>query len=145
MKSPEFCRKNWLSFRKIFKKNQAKINQNSKLEIIPETELLPLLDRVMEAAMAKVETLTGVAMDSQSDSEERKMVDKSVSTLLALMTFWVREAVDPADKRGGEIIKKVNEWTGGHIRDRVGEKAGFIFGHCFYRYCTTPCFDNVTD
>ena len=102
----------------------------SKLEMIPETELLPLLDRVMEAAMAKVETLTGVAIDSQSDSEERKMVDKSVSTLLALMTFWVREAVDPADKRGGEIIKKVNEWTGGHIRDRVGEKA-VIFGHCF--------------
>ena len=57
------------------------------------------------------------------------MADKSVATLLALLTFWVREALAGAtsgaadNKRGAtEIIKKIHEWTSGHIRDRVGEK-----------------------
>ena len=83
---------------------------------------------MIDGAMSKVEHSTEVSESSQSDSEEQKMAVKSVATLLALLTFWVREALagattEAADKRGAaEIIKKIHEWTSGHIRDRVGEK-----------------------
>ena len=42
--------------------------------------------------MSKVEQLSDFGGSSQADSEEKKMVDKSVGTLAALLTFWVREA-----------------------------------------------------
>ena len=49
------------------------------------------MGKILDSAMSKVDSLSEMETSSQMDTEERKMVEKSVGTLVTLITYWIRQ------------------------------------------------------